>query len=152
MSSISQILENDHARCDTLFANAEAGVVKQSWEQASTAFTEFEQAMDRHLAIEEEVLFPAFEQAIGSASGPTFVMRTEHQQLRDIIDTARTALEAHNADNFFAAADILQITMGQHNLKEEGILYPMMDRHLDASIVAELQIMLDRREAERAQT
>lgn len=133
MSTIKSTLEADHARCDALFAEAESAVASGDWQQAGTALDVFDAALNRHLAMEEEVLFPAFEQATGNVSGPTAVMRSEHRQLRDIVADARRALQQRSSDDFFAAVETMQIMMGQHNLKEEGILYPMADRFLKAS-------------------
>lgn len=132
MTTIKSYLEADHARCDALFAQAESAVGNGDWEQASAALDLFDAALGRHLAMEEEVLFPAFEKASGNASGPTAVMRSEHHRLRDISADARRALERRAGDDFFAAVETMQIMMGQHNLKEEGILYPMADRLLKA--------------------
>lgn len=130
MPTIKSILEADHARCDALFAEAESAVASGDWQQAAAALDLFDAALRRHLAMEEDVLFPAFEQATGNASGPTAVMRSEHRQLRDITADAMRALEQRASDDFFAAVETMQIMMGQHNLKEEGILYPMADRLL----------------------
>ena len=141
MSTIKSTLEADHARCDALFAEAESAVASGDWQQAAAALDLFDAALGRHLAMEEEVLFPAFEQATGSASGPTAVMRSEHRQLRDITVDARRALEQRASDDFFAAVETMQIMMGQHNLKEEGILYPMADRVLKASVEQLLEAM-----------
>jgi len=45
--------------------------------------------------MEEEVLFPAFETRTGNTMGPTYVMRTEHEQIRALLQVmARAALES----------------------------------------------------------
>ncbi|TFW01805.1 hemerythrin domain-containing protein [Oxalobacteraceae bacterium OM1] len=142
MSPITTFLETDHADCDALFDQAEACVSRNAWEEAATALRSFEVALRRHFAMEEEILFPAFEAATGSTAGPTAVMRSEHAQLRNILDAAGDAVQSRDADAFFGAAETLQIMMGQHNMKEEGILYPMADRALVAQadeLVAAMQ-------------
>lgn len=141
MPTIKSTLEADHARCDALFAEAESAVASGDWKQAAAALGLFDAALSRHLAMEEGVLFPAFEQATGNASGPTVVMRSEHRQLRDITADARRALEQHASDDFFAAVETMRIMMGQHNLKEEGILYPMAGRFLKDSAEQLLEAM-----------
>lgn len=141
MSTIKSYLEADHVRCDALFAQAEGAAGSGDWEQAAAALGLFDAALGRHLAMEEDVLFPAFEQATGNTSGPTAVMRSEHQRLREIAADARRALEQRASEDFFAAVETMQIMMGQHNLKEEGILYPMADRFLNASAEQVLDAM-----------
>lgn len=130
MPDIRRFLGDDHTHCDELFARAEACVDRQDWETAGTTFVEFGASLNRHLDMEENVLFPAFEQAAGAPSGPTSVMRAEHLQIRQIMASASDALALRNATDFLAAADTLRILMGQHNMKEESMLYPMADHFL----------------------
>lgn len=132
MTTISSFLETDHASCDQSLSDVEEAVEREDWARARRLMADFEAALHRHFAMEEEVLFPAFEQATGMTSGPTAVMRAEHRQLRDIVAEASAALQAHDRDGFCAAAETMQILMGQHNLKEEGVLYPAADRMLHA--------------------
>ena len=93
-----------------------------------------------HLDFEEQVLFPAFEQATGilREQGPTGVMIAEHKQIRDYIEAIGEALEQRQSEKCLDLGDTLMITIGQHNMKEERILYPMCDEHLDADILKQL--------------
>lgn len=142
MPTISQFLEADHHHCDGYLATAETCAGKHDWLAAKSAFGEFDAALHRHLDMEEKVLFPAFEQTPGTPPGPTGMMRSEHQQMRQIIDSMKQALLAHDPDEFAACADVLHILMGHHNMKEESILYPMADRFLAGRkdvIIADMQ-------------
>ena len=142
MPTISQYLEADHHHCDGHLATAEICAGKHDWTAANAAFGEFDAALHRHLDMEEKILFPAFEQTPGAPSGPTSVMRSEHKQMRQIIDSMKHALLALDADEFAACADVLHILMGQHNMKEESMLYPMADRFLAGrkdAIIAEMR-------------
>jgi iron-sulfur cluster repair protein YtfE (RIC family) len=130
MKSISSFLGDDHDRCDDLFAQAERSIDTKDWDQAGRDFAAFRTALEQHLAAEEEVLFPAFEQATGSSAGPTSVMRMEHAQMRDILSQMAQSLEQRDATDFLGGSETLNIMMQQHNLKEESILYPMCDRAL----------------------
>lgn len=132
METISNYLGTDHTRCDESFAQLEASVSNGKWEDAEAAFRYFNDAMERHFRMEEKVLFTAFEQATGNTAGPTSVMRMEHQHLRSIISSVSDAIGKRDTDEFFAHADTLRIMMHQHNLKEESILYLMVDRVLSA--------------------
>jgi len=133
--NIREFMSQDHKDCDLLFAKAENAASTGDWETASQAFNEFTGAMDRHLGLEEQGLFPAFEEATGMVSGPTEMMRMEHEQMRAQFAEMREALEKKQADDFLGEAETLLILMQQHNIKEEQILYSMMDQHLseDAS-------------------
>jgi hypothetical protein len=131
LPAISIFLGQDHTRCDALFVEAERLVGAGDFVQAQTAYEDFFQAMARHFAMEEEVLFPGFEAAIGSSTGPTAMMRHEHEQMRALFREMAEALSAHQGDHFLGTAETLLILMQQHNAKEEQILYPMTDRTLE---------------------
>jgi hemerythrin-like domain-containing protein len=133
--NIKEFMSQDHKDCDLLFATAENAVSKDNWETATQAFNEFVQAMERHLDVEEKELFPAFEEETGVVTGPTEMMRMEHDQMRVLFAEMRDALEKQQSDDYLGIADTLLILMQQHNIKEEQILYNMMDQRLseDAS-------------------
>ncbi len=130
MTSIKDFMGGDHRHCDAFFAEAEQAVASQSWERASSCFASFQNAVLQHFSAEESMLFPAFEKKSGMYMGPTQVMRGEHVQMRELMDTARDALVARDADDFSGNAETLLIMMQQHNMKEENVLYPMCDQHL----------------------
>jgi len=128
--NIKQFMAQDHRDCDQLFAKAENAASKEDWETASQAFNEFIQAMERHLGIEEQTLFPAFEEATGIVTGPTEMMRMEHEQMRTLFSEMKAAMEQRDSDNYLGEAETLLILMQQHNMKEEQILYNIMDQRL----------------------
>lgn len=130
MSTILDFLGTDHRACDELFASAEEAVAKKNWDAARTWFERFQAAMAHHLAMEEEVLFPAFEACTGMSGGPTQVMRMEHEQMRSLIADMAAAAAAGNESAYLGASETLNMLMQQHNLKEENMLYPMTDRAL----------------------
>lgn len=132
--NIKQFMAQDHRDCDQLFAKAENAVAKDDWDTASHAFNEFVQAMERHLGIEEQELFPAFEAETGILTGPTEMMRMEHEQMRTLFDEMKGAMEQHDSDDYLGTAETLLILMQQHNMKEEQILYSIMDQRLPADV------------------
>ena len=127
---ISQKMTADHRRCDELFAAAEASVAAGGWVDGAEQLNRFARAMDRHLRIEEEVLFPAFEEDAGGVAGPTAVMCSEHRQMRRLMEEMAQAVEARSRDEYLGLSETLMLLMQQHNMKEERILYPMLDRAL----------------------
>lgn len=135
MLTIRDFMSTDHRHCDDLFAAVEAALEHAQADRlpaAQAAFAAFATAIDAHFTAEETLLFPAFEDASGMRFGPTAVMRDEHEQMREQIRLAGDALAAASADDYAGEAETLLILMQQHNVKEEGILYPMCDRQLAA--------------------
>ncbi|MFC3530997.1 hemerythrin domain-containing protein [Vogesella facilis] len=122
-----------HRACDDQFVAVEDALRDGDWPQVVASCHAFCQAMEQHFAEEENVLFPAFEQASGISQGPTVVMRHEHAEMRVLMDDMRAAAAALDGAALAGAADTLLLLMQQHNLKEENILYPMCDRVADMS-------------------
>lgn len=140
--AISQFMHQDHQRCDQLFAQAEDALDSGSGAEELAAFLK---AMETHFQMEEDLLFPPFEEATGmKGSGPTEVMRTEHQQMRGLLEQMRASLDSGNAAEALKPAETLMILMQQHNLKEENILYPMLDQQLDRNaLIPSLESLRD---------
>ena len=93
MPNIQEYMTGDHRRCDELFALGEESVSQGNWDGAKQQTSEFISAMEHHFMMEEQVLFPAFEQRSGITEGPTSVMGEEHQQMRELFGELEPALE-----------------------------------------------------------
>jgi hemerythrin-like domain-containing protein len=130
MSRISEVMARDHKACDERFAVAEAAAAEGDLGRAAAEFEAFAAALARHFRVEEEQLFPAFERASGVADGPTEMMRIEHADMRELLELLRAALEAADAAEFLGLADTLNVLIQQHNLKEEQVLYALLDEAL----------------------
>lgn len=130
MTTISEFLAPDHKHCDKLFATAEAAVAQDDWEDAAAEFKRFHAALLHHFAMEEEVMFPAFEEHTGMTQGPTAMMRSEHRQMTVLLNQMADAMARKKKETFLGDADTLLIIMQQHNIKEEQILYRMADQAL----------------------
>lgn len=132
MSTIVEFLGSDHRACDDLFAAAEAAAAQKNWDSARSLFERFQAAMAHHLAMEEKVLFPAFESRTHNSTGPTHVMRIEHEQMRELLQEMMRAVAESSQDRYLGLSETLNMLMQQHNLKEENMLYPMSDQVLGA--------------------
>jgi iron-sulfur cluster repair protein YtfE (RIC family) len=129
-STLASFFLQDHRDCDASWATVEKALNQGDAETGRSAWTEFEAAMIRHFTMEEEVLFPAFEQATGMSQGPTAVMRMEHEQMKGLMKQISAALDANDFDEAMDQGDTLLMVIQQHNVKEEGVLYPMAENTL----------------------
>jgi len=126
---VTEYLEGDHRRLDAMIPEIEGSLAASAFQPARGRFAEFACGLSRHIEVEEQVLFPAFEQATGmSGGGPTAVMRSEHVEIRRLMGAVTAALAASDAASARDAIRRLTETLGAHNLKEERILYPMSDQ------------------------
>jgi uncharacterized protein (DUF2249 family) len=128
LRQISDALGWDHERLARLEVGAFVARAAGDTETASIWYEAFSSGLRRHIAVEEQILFPIFEERSGLPpdSGPTEVMRAEHREilrllgeiLQTIGDPAKLPDEKRAAFH-----EILE----EHHLKEEGILYPALD-------------------------
>ncbi len=130
MESLSTYLTDDHERCDVLLRRTQRFVGAGHWQEARREVGAFQYALERHLLIEERIIFPAFESALGHAVSPTAAMRAEHLRIRAVAQRLSDAVAALSAEEFVKHAETLLLTMHQHSEKEEGVLYPMIERVL----------------------
>lgn len=135
MTTITDTMTEDHRRCDQMFASAEESASNSSWEDVSVQFHKFHAAMEHHFSMEELVLFPIFEQETGQSSGPTQIMRMEHEQMRQLLSDMAEAVDKQDKDDYLGISETLMMIMQQHNMKEEQMLYPMTDRTFGSGAV-----------------
>jgi len=128
--TIVDFFSRDHRRCDSLYADAENAAHAGDAKHMSMICYRFIASMAHHFRMEEEGLFPAFENATGMRQGPTMVMRSEHEQMRGLMRQMHQAADAGDADLLLKAGGTLLFVMQQHNVKEEQMLYPMSEAHL----------------------
>jgi len=131
-SSPRAFFEADHRRCDALWVAVEGVADGKDTAAAASAWRAFSDAMHRHFRMEEEVLFPDLEAATGMAgAGPTAVMRMEHDNMRAVLKDMEHAASEERFQDLLDQGDTLLMLTQQHNLKEEGVLYPMAGQVLD---------------------
>jgi iron-sulfur cluster repair protein YtfE (RIC family) len=137
MRSVTDFLQADHRRLDGLWEEQEKALRPGNLDQARSFFSEFSSGLRRHIHMEEEILFPAFEERSGMRGvGPTVVMRQEHWEIEALLEEISAALARAQspADAFKAVRDqaqALKTLLRSHDQKEENVLYPMSDRLLE---------------------
>lgn len=141
---VTEYLSWDHDRLDALLEAAMDHVRRGQWVPAAALSRDFSHGLLRHIRIEEEILFPSFEQATGMRDGgPTAVMRQEHIDIQQHLHGMLQAVNARDIDAAYQCrADLLGVLVA-HNMKEESILYPATDRlHADDSLDRLLERLL----------
>ncbi len=132
---ITSFFEEDHDKLDALFSKFQA--TRQTEPAAAgDLLGRFIHGLLRHIDWEEQILFPLFEANVGSAMGPTQVMRFEHGQIKNLLESIRLKLSGatDSADDEKTLLNVL----GEHNWKEEHILYPAIDNQLTSRQVGDV--------------
>ena len=130
-STVMGYLSTDHRRLDGLMEECRGLADLGDMAGATTKFNAFREGLQRHIRIEEELLFPEFEMATGlSEGGPTGVMRHEHLEIRRLMELINDLFRGPNPSltEFESLRSALYALLHEHNVKEERILYPMTDR------------------------
>ncbi len=140
--TIKDFMTHKHRECDHFLAEAEDAVEKGDFDTALEKYLAFKNETLKHFDMEEEYLFPMFEQKTGMTQGPTQVMRMEHAQAKSLFEKMNEAYNAKDKDRIFGLGESMNILLQQHNAKEEQMLYTMMQQHLmsqNDEIVEKLQ-------------
>lgn len=127
---ILEFMRDDHRACDHIYSDAENALLAKDMERGVQLFQSFCDVTNHHFDMEERELFITFEKRTGMMGGPTQMMRYEHQQLRSLLESMRVALAENRLNDFFGIGESMMIMLQQHNMKEEQMLYPMIDRAL----------------------
>ncbi|MSR64180.1 MAG: hemerythrin domain-containing protein [Verrucomicrobiae bacterium] len=129
-ASITDSYGHDHDRLDQLIATYQK-LKRTDFARAKPNFREFKNGLYRHIQWEEDILFPLFEEKTGlRGSGPTEVMRIEHRQIIQLLEALHDKVRQHDPDSDREEQELLQV-LGAHNQKEENILYPAIDQHIN---------------------
>jgi hemerythrin-like domain-containing protein len=127
--SVAQLLGSDHRRLDSILADAKRWLAAGDLARASARFSEFRDGLERHIAAEEEILFPVVESLTGAAGdGPTRAMRSEHAEIRRLLAEVAASLERGGDEGHRTPLAALTARVYAHNGKEERVLYPTADR------------------------
>ena len=125
--TITAFYEQDHDRLDELFKTFQQ--LKQSdFAKAKESFKEFKVGLQRHIVWEEDILFPLWEKETGiTEGGATSVMRAEHRQIEQQLEAIHGKVAEQDPNSDQAEQALLNL-LGSHNMKEERVLYPGIDR------------------------
>lgn len=140
---ILEFMRESHRACDHLYTEAENALADKKMDEAKKFFGEFHRATNHHFDMEEKELFITFEKRTGMIGGPTQMMRYEHQQLRALLESMLRSLNEGKNDDFFGQGESMMIMLQQHNMKEEQMLYPMIDRTLGGDAELMIQTLKD---------
>lgn len=137
--SITSYMQQDHVLIDEIADRAVAAAEAGDWAALEREGPEFLRRLRRHIEMEEQVLFPAFEQRTGMAeAGPSKVMRIEHGQMQPILTRMQEAVAARDGAGYQRATRALLEILVPHNQKEEQMMYPMLDSTVGEDVQAVL--------------
>ena len=129
MKSVLYFMGADHDKLDNIFRKFR-NIKSRDKNKAIGLFRKFKNDLQRHISLEEDILFPLFETKIGmNETSPIYVMKIEHNEIKDLLSKIDNCFT--NGDvNTNVLEDYLIKILSEHNSKEESILYPLIDNSI----------------------
>lgn len=129
--TLSSMFDEDHERLEALFKSFQT-LKRTDFPKAEIAFLDFKTGLKRHVALEEDVMFPLWERKSGmTGGGPTIVMRREHQEIGDCLESLSRKIQTQNLETDHEEEILLDL-LDRHNMSEEEVLYLEMDHMISA--------------------
>jgi len=133
MNSTDNWLVHEHSLYEDLLSECKNAAEIEDWENVQLIFEQLVTHLKRHIALEEEVLYPAYESASHAPQGPTTALREEHGALIRLIRDLAQIINTRDSEHLLESLAYLENRMIKHHEKEEDIFLPMASHILNAS-------------------
>lgn len=128
LGNLTTYLGWDNERMAGLLATFIRHAEAREWDEAREQFTAFAAALDRHIRIEEEIVFPLFERASWMTPSQVRLMQLEHEEILCATGGIGGALAHQLIDAVLVGVGRLEDVLEPHNAQEERVIYPVADR------------------------
>lgn len=133
MNSTDNWLVHEHSLYEDLLSECQGAVEIEDWESVGQIFKQLVTHLKRHIALEEGVLYPAYESAPHAPQGPTTALRDEHTRIIRLIHDMAPVITTRDSEHMLECLVHLENRMIKHHEKEEDIFLPMASHILNAS-------------------
>lgn len=133
MSNSDNWLVHEHSLYEGLLSQCQDAVEIEDWGTANRVFNELVTHLKRHMLLEEEVLYPAYETTPLAPQGPTLALREEHSGIVRLIRDMTRIIKTRDSELVLDSLKYLENQMIKHHEKEEDIFLPMASHILNAS-------------------
>jgi len=125
--TLAEELRSDHARIDGLLTELQHFLRVGAMAEADRHFAAFNLALDRHMAAEEELLFPAMQRMTNAVARAVPGMVTEHGDLRELLPELASALSRQDVLACETLLPQVRRSLARHHEDEERLVYPITD-------------------------
>lgn len=132
MSDSDNWLVHDHSWYEALMLRCQLAVAGEDWPAADRDFKNLVERLKTHMAMEEGILYPAYEAASHAPQGPTTALRQEHDEIVRLVQDMVRLLKSRDSDHVLDSLARLEQLMFKHHEKEEEIFLPMASHILTA--------------------
>ncbi len=131
--TVSELLSAEHDRLDLLLLEVIKLVSARRFNEARPRLSTFAFDLRRHIYLEDDVVYPRFEQLSGMIDGPTVVMRDEHRAIEHHLAGMIDAAMRDDRDGFDAEQEAMVAVLSDHTSREETQIYAVLDQRLPAA-------------------
>lgn len=142
-------LNHDHENFESAVYKCRSACDDANWPLVQQVFNELVTSYKFHVQIEEEVLFPAYEQHPDVPRDPTDSLRADHTQIFRLMENILQQLGQSPDDSVAEDLSLLYRTLIRHHEKEEQIFLPMASQALyfdKDAILEELKSQIENRQ------
>jgi len=130
MNITSNWLVHDHDKYDALLDECEVAAEVGEWKNAKRLFQEFVTDLKLHMQMEDEVLYPLFQEKNGDPEGIITHLSEEHDYLARLVHDLAYIINANDFDHFLDSLSPLHRAMKQHNEHEESVFLNMANQSI----------------------
>lgn len=136
MTTIGKAFAEDHRRLEAELSGASSLIEAEDWPAASARFVRFREGIERHIEVEEQVLFPAVEN--GAEIPLTAILRKGHRDLKVFFDEVEDAILDRDQSEALRIISAMCALLERHDKKEEAELYPVAQERLGTAGAASI--------------
>ena len=129
VKSVNSTYTEDHEHLRQLFQRFQS-LKGTDRSEARNVFHQFKSELERHIRWEEQILFPWFNHKYANLKySPIPILNREHGQILVYLDDIARKLARDDFDTK-VDEDAIEMVIDMHNQKEEGELFPALDKVL----------------------
>lgn len=133
MNSSDNWLVHDHSLYEELLEECQESVAAEDWHAAEAVFQQLVKHLKQHMALEEEVLYPAYDAKVSHRPAPTEALQEEHDRLVNMVCDIARVMGNRDSGHIVACLERLEQVMIIHHEREEDIFLPMASHILQAN-------------------
>lgn len=133
MNSSDSWLVHDHSLYEDLLTECQGAVESEDWRSADEIFNKLIKHLKHHMALEEEVLYPAYDATVSHSPAPTEALQDEHDRLVAMVCDIARVIRNRDSEHMLDCLEQLEKAMIIHHEREEDIFLPMASHILEAN-------------------
>lgn len=121
MEHTTNWLLHDHHKYDQMLNECEMAAEMADWKDAVRLFNAFIKDLKLHMQMEDEVIYPLFEQKEADSQSEISELHEEHENLVRLLSDLVSIIKTKNIDHFMDSLVPLHAAMNEHNEHEEDV-------------------------------